>query len=144
MTLNEIRKAENMNYIEGLDVINVGLGAVLYNIETHEYYTPNTDTMANTNIDLAENVRYNKNHGKDGRFATGSSKHGKSYKNTKSVYTPRISKSEYNRVSHGIATDFPKLKADGKIRLYEYGNYHYRFKVIEFGTYEFIAKIKLK
>lgn len=73
MTLNEIRKAENMNYIEGLDVINVGLGAVLYNIDTHEYYTPNTDTMAN--IDLAENVRYNKNHGKDGRFASnGNSK----------------------------------------------------------------------
>ncbi len=73
MTLNEIRKAENMNYIEGLDVINVGLGAVLYNIDTHEYYTPNTDKTSNTDIDLAENVRYNKNHGKDGRFVTGSS-----------------------------------------------------------------------
>ena len=43
-TLNEVRTAENMNKIEGLDVINVGLGAVLYNTETHEYYTPNTDT----------------------------------------------------------------------------------------------------
>ncbi|MBQ6483056.1 MAG: phage portal protein [Anaerolineaceae bacterium] len=44
MTLNEIRDAENMNQIEGLDVVNVGLGAVLYDINTHEYYTPNTDT----------------------------------------------------------------------------------------------------
>lgn len=43
-TLNEVRTEENMNKIEGLDVINVGLGAVLYNTETHEYYTPNTDT----------------------------------------------------------------------------------------------------
>ena len=44
MTINEIRRAENMNYIEGLDVVNVGLGAVLYDTNTHTYYTPNTDT----------------------------------------------------------------------------------------------------
>ena len=30
-----------------MDVINVGLGAVLYNTETHTYYTPNTDTQSN-------------------------------------------------------------------------------------------------
>lgn len=47
MTLNEIRRAENMNYIEGLDVINVGLGAVLYDTKEHVYYTPNTDTTSN-------------------------------------------------------------------------------------------------
>lgn len=46
MTLNEIRRAENMEYIEGMDVINVGLGAVLYDINKHIYYTPNTDTVA--------------------------------------------------------------------------------------------------
>jgi HK97 family phage portal protein len=45
MTLNEIRKAENMEYIEGLDVVNVGLGAVLYDVNKHVYYTPNTDTV---------------------------------------------------------------------------------------------------
>jgi len=45
-TLNEIRRWENMEYIEGLDVVNVGLGAVLYDTNTHEYYTPNTDTKA--------------------------------------------------------------------------------------------------
>lgn len=49
MTLNEIRRAENMNYIEGMDVINVGLGAVLYDINTHKYYTPNTDTTGDPN-----------------------------------------------------------------------------------------------
>ena len=47
MTLNEIRKQENMNWIEGLDVVNVGLSAVLYDTNTHTYYTPNTDTQAN-------------------------------------------------------------------------------------------------
>ena len=45
MTLNEIRRRENMVYIEGLDVVNVGLGAVLYDINKHVYYTPNTDTV---------------------------------------------------------------------------------------------------
>lgn len=46
MTINEIRKAENMEYIEGLDVVNVGLGAVLYDINTHQYYTPNTNSTS--------------------------------------------------------------------------------------------------
>ena len=48
-----MRKEENMNYIEGLDVINVGLGAVLYDTSTHQFYTPNTDTTANI-TDLPE------------------------------------------------------------------------------------------
>ena len=47
ITLNEIRRQENYNYIEGLDVINVGLGAVLYDTNTHQFYTPNNDTTAN-------------------------------------------------------------------------------------------------
>lgn len=49
MTLNEIRREENMNYIEGLDVVNVGLGAVLYDCNTHKYYTPNTDSLTDPN-----------------------------------------------------------------------------------------------
>lgn len=49
MTLNEIRRAENMEFVEGLDVVNVGLGAVLYDIKTHQYYTPNTDTVGTPN-----------------------------------------------------------------------------------------------
>lgn len=51
MTLNEIRRAENMNYVEGLDVVNVGLGAVLYDINTHKYYTPNTGTEMDSGAD---------------------------------------------------------------------------------------------
>lgn len=45
ITLNEIRQAENMEAIEGMDVINVGLGAVLYDINKHIYYTPNTNKI---------------------------------------------------------------------------------------------------
>lgn len=51
MTLNEIRRAENMNYVEGLDVVNVGLGAVLYDTDTHTYFTPNTGTTVNLEED---------------------------------------------------------------------------------------------
>lgn len=45
MTINEIRRAENMERIEGMDVINVGLASVLYDTNTHKYYTPNTDAL---------------------------------------------------------------------------------------------------
>lgn len=46
MTKNEMRRAENMNEVDGLDVVDVGLGAVLYDTKKHVYYTPNTDTTA--------------------------------------------------------------------------------------------------
>ena len=44
MTINEMRKAENMNTIEGMDILNLGLDSVLYNTQTGEIYTPNTDS----------------------------------------------------------------------------------------------------
>lgn len=46
MSKNEMRRAENMNDIEGLDVIDFGLGSVLYDVNTHTYYTPNTNATA--------------------------------------------------------------------------------------------------
>lgn len=46
LTLNEIRRYENLDDIEGLDIINVGLGAVLYDTQSHKYYTPNTGASA--------------------------------------------------------------------------------------------------
>lgn len=52
ITLNEIRRSENMEWIEGMDVVNVGLGAVLYDVNTHQYYTPNTDTVGTPNDDV--------------------------------------------------------------------------------------------
>jgi HK97 family phage portal protein len=56
MTLNEIRKMENMEYIEGLNVVNVGLGAVLYDTNTHQYYTPNTGETADITNDNIQKV----------------------------------------------------------------------------------------
>ena len=45
LSFNEIRRMENLDRIEGYDVANVGLGAVLFDFNTNEYYTPNTDTV---------------------------------------------------------------------------------------------------
>lgn len=44
MTINEMRQAENMNAIAGMDYINLGLDSVLYDTNTGEIYTPNTDS----------------------------------------------------------------------------------------------------
>lgn len=43
MTKNEFRRMENMNEFEGLDVIDYGLSAVLFDVNTKTYYTPNMD-----------------------------------------------------------------------------------------------------
>lgn len=53
-TINERRRMENMNDIEGGDVIDLGLGSVLYDVNTHKYYTPNTDT---TSVGGAEDTK---------------------------------------------------------------------------------------
>lgn len=43
---NEVRYIENMDELEGLDVINFGLGAVLYDPNKKQYFTPNTGEKA--------------------------------------------------------------------------------------------------
>ena len=45
LSFNEIRRMENLDRIEGYDVANVGLGSVLFDFNTSQYYTPNTDTV---------------------------------------------------------------------------------------------------
>lgn len=64
-TVNEIRKEENLNSIDGMDVLNLGLSAVLYDTKKGTYYTPNTNKTTNTddsreiteeNQDITENV----------------------------------------------------------------------------------------
>jgi HK97 family phage portal protein len=50
-TRNEIRYMEDDDAINGLDIINLGLGDVLLNAETGEIYTPNT----NTTVTMGEN-----------------------------------------------------------------------------------------
>ena len=47
-TINERRRMENMNEIEGGDVIDLGLGSVLYDIKTHKYYIPNMNATSDS------------------------------------------------------------------------------------------------
>ena len=54
ITINEIRREENRNNIEGLDVVDLGLGSVLYNVETGEYYTPNTGDVKGGSAEVSE------------------------------------------------------------------------------------------
>ena len=66
MTINELRRMENLNYIEGMDVINVGLGAVLYDINSGTYYTPNTGQVTDGNEEeTAEKVEKTEKGGAD-------------------------------------------------------------------------------
>ena len=51
MSPNEARYLENMDEIDGLDVINFGLGASLFDIKTKKFYTPNTDSTTSLNDD---------------------------------------------------------------------------------------------
>lgn len=46
---NEARYFENLDELDGLDVINFGLGAVLYDPKTKTYYTPNTGEQKGLN-----------------------------------------------------------------------------------------------
>lgn len=54
ITINEIRREENRNNVEGLDVVDLGLGSVLYNISTGEYYTPNTGDVKGGSAEVSE------------------------------------------------------------------------------------------
>lgn len=56
MTINEIRRMENLSDIEGMDVINVGLSAVLYDIHTQTYYNPNSGTTGSTTENAGDSV----------------------------------------------------------------------------------------
>lgn len=44
LTRNEVRYKENLDALDGLDMINLGLGDVLLNPETKEIFIPNTNT----------------------------------------------------------------------------------------------------
>ncbi|MBQ2454851.1 MAG: phage portal protein [Firmicutes bacterium] len=65
MTINEIRRMENLSDIEGMDVINVGLSAVLYDIHTQTYYNPNSGTTGSTTGNAGDSVTDNEEKGGD-------------------------------------------------------------------------------
>ena len=54
-TINEVRKEENMNAIEGMNVLSLGLGDVLYDTENGTYYTPNTGQTTSGENNLEDN-----------------------------------------------------------------------------------------
>ena len=55
-TLNELRRDENLNDIEGLDVVDFGLGSVLYDVNKKEYYTPNTGNVKGGEATITEDA----------------------------------------------------------------------------------------
>ena len=55
-TRNEIRYLEDDDAIEGLDMINLGLGDVLLNAETGEIYIPNTNKLFKMGENPTENT----------------------------------------------------------------------------------------
>lgn len=46
--VNEIRAEEDYDAIDGLDVLKLGLGSVLYDTKTHKFYVPNTGSIVST------------------------------------------------------------------------------------------------
>lgn len=49
MTINEIRDAENLNRIEGMDIMPMSLADVVYDIDSKSYFTPNTGNKTDLN-----------------------------------------------------------------------------------------------
>ena len=58
-TLNELRRDENLNDIDGLDVVDFGLGSVLYDVNTKTYYTPNTGDVKGGDVSVTEDGNEN-------------------------------------------------------------------------------------
>ena len=151
LQLDEVRALEDLPPL-GFNYIKLGLSDVLLDPKTGRIYTPNTNAMADLGSGgaLTESVdglekrgegggKGNPYHAADGKFTTAE---GEGLTNkAKSV---RMSGKERARVSSGIATDFPRLAADGTVRKYEYGNYQYEFEVLEFGSYNFLSRKKIK
>jgi hypothetical protein len=49
ITINEIRYKENMNKLEGMDIIPMSLADVIYDTTTKEYFVPNTGAVKPAN-----------------------------------------------------------------------------------------------
>lgn len=160
LQLDEVRYAEDKEPL-GFEYMRLGLNDVLYDSKTKTVYTPNMNALANLDgshltsdevrciMELRKKMNWVK--GSKGRFAgsvpMGGSmkiKSQKPHKPEKPNKPIKLGKKEQMRVSSAIATNFPSLKADGKLRDFCHGNYKYRFGVVEFGTYKFYGKKKLE
>lgn len=74
MTINEIRKEENMNSIEGMDIIPFTLASVLFDTETQQFYIPNTNATAKFTKSSNDNTLEKNKNALNGKF--GASKKG--------------------------------------------------------------------
>ena len=160
LQVDEIRREEDYEPL-GFNFITLGLSDVLLDPATMDVFTPNTGQTKNlmTGEERARGDGWTKgahgyftgSKGSGGGSSSGaggkaakkvdkSEKSGKIEKRPKSL---KIGKKERERLSHQIATDFPNLKADGKMYNYENRNHFYRFTVNDFGNYSFHEKIKI-
>lgn len=60
MTVNEVREKEEIKNIDGLDIVSLNLGNVVYDINEKKYFTPNTGQV----IDIT-NIKQGENNGKN-------------------------------------------------------------------------------
>lgn len=55
MSKNEIRYYEDLDPINGLDVVTMSLGDVIFDINTGKYFTPNMDSVVSSDMSKQEN-----------------------------------------------------------------------------------------
>lgn len=144
---DEIRFKENLAPL-GLDFIKLGLNDVLYDPETKQIYTPNTDSHAkidDTGLknddkgDIITEKRYNKYHDSKGLFA---SKDSGSATGTGSL---KMSRAEIKKVSSEISTNYSRYAGKKKCvhySLWRNEYYLYRFTNNGFADYVFYKKEK--
>jgi hypothetical protein len=54
---NEIRYLEDMEPIDGLDIISMSLGEVIYDIKNKTYFTPNTKSLQSSEMKENEQIK---------------------------------------------------------------------------------------
>ena len=100
---------------------------------------------------LKAELRFNPNHGKDGKFTSGNglTSGGKGVKiDSKGVpykYPElRLPKKEYGKVIHEIDTNFHGRYEGQKYGLIDVANSRYKFEIHEFNEYNIVEKEKIK
>lgn len=143
LQIDEVRYMEDREPI-GFDYVKLGLQDVLLDPKTGTIYTPNTNQLAKMGEQLLQNPlesgiieererQWKK--GDHGYFAGSVSDGGGG--------SSKMTRREYNRVSHEIFTNNPLLKV-GSSHTSFYGDFFYGYSVVEPGTYKFDLKMKIE
>ena len=148
MQPDEVRYEEDKKPL-GLNWIELGLDSVLFNPETKEIYTPNTNQSAvmeqRDKDDYIQDPETGRMQGRTPSRTgendlTDGSESGKISSRPKSM---RIGIKERTRISHQIASEYPDLKAGDEIYCYSNRNHFYQFSVNGFESYTFHYKISI-